>query len=118
MRGLKYSHLMEGAAFLGPAVTEEPYELFDLGPFPAASPGGELALRGELYRVDDGILRRLDELEGHPDLYCRALRPLSDGGTAWLYEIVDGTELEGRLREASRVPRGDWRGWLAQRATI
>jgi gamma-glutamylaminecyclotransferase len=115
MRGLKYSHLMDGASFLGPASTQEPYELYDMGPFPAASPGGDRILLGELYAIDDGILERLDVLEGHPELYRRAVRPLSDGRAAWLYEIVHGTSVGDRLRHAPRVPGGDWRDWLARR---
>ena len=118
MRGLKFSHLMNGAELQGTAFTQGAYDLFDLGPYPAASPGGERALCGELYEIDTTILRRLDELEGHPELYRRALRPVSDGSPAWLYEIVRGPGVGERLHQAPRVTGGDWRRWLALRDAI
>lgn len=115
MRELKYSHLMHDAVFQGMASTQGAYDLFDLGPYPAASPGGESALCGELYEIDAAILTRLDELEGHPELYRRALRPVSDGSPAWLYEIVRGPGVGERLDRSPRVTGGDWRRWLALR---
>ena len=44
---------------------------------------------GEVYSVDDATLRRLDELEGHPDAYKREqAEVVLQGGTeltAWIY---------------------------------
>ena len=116
MRGLKYSALLEGAHFVGEARTLEPYELYDLGPYPAASPGGERQLSGEVYRIDAATLERVDQLEGHPDLYRRAERPLSDGTSAWIYEIVLDVRSGTRLLQAPLVPEGDWREWLSLRS--
>ena len=117
MRGLKYSRLMHDATFQGMASTEEPYALYDLGPYPAASPGGDCPLHGELYEIDVTTLARLDQLEGHPELYRRSVRSLSDGSSAWLYEIVLNTETQQQLTRAPQVAGGDWRGWLALRGS-
>jgi gamma-glutamylaminecyclotransferase len=46
-------------------------------------------IHGEVYRVDDLTLERLDQLEGHPDWYERKeVEILSDNGEniiSWLY---------------------------------
>ncbi len=50
---------------------------------------GEGTAIGELYEVDEQTLKRLDELEGHPEYYRRELTEvvLEDGKelTAWIY---------------------------------
>ena len=38
-------------------------------------------IRGELYEVDDVVLKRLDWLEGHPDFYCREEIETFEDGT-------------------------------------
>jgi gamma-glutamylcyclotransferase (GGCT)/AIG2-like uncharacterized protein YtfP len=112
MAGLRYAHLMAGATFAGPTATREPYTLFDLGPYPAASPGGSSVLQGEVYVVDEKTLAQVDRLEGHPDLYERHQRPLSDGSSAWLYEAQIQRWEPGALDGRPVVPAGDWRAWL------
>ncbi len=115
MRGLKYSALLSDAVFCGAAETRDPYELYDLGPYPAASPGGQAVLQGEVYELDEATLERVDVLEGHPHLYRRRERPLGDGTSAWIYEIVIDEGTRERLRRAPRVDSGDWRRWLELR---
>ena len=116
MTDLKYSSLLAEAVFQGLASTRDPYELFDLGPYPAASPGGIIALQGEVYEVGAETLARVDTLEGHPELYRRSLRPLSDGSSAWIYEIVLSDATRQRLEASPRVEAGDWRSWLLKRS--
>ena len=45
MRGLKYSALLSDAVFCGAAETRDPYGLYDLGPYPAASLVGKRCCR-------------------------------------------------------------------------
>ncbi|MEB3271212.1 MAG: gamma-glutamylcyclotransferase family protein [Synechococcus sp.] len=71
-------------------------DLHDLGPFPMAILG-EGRVQGELYRVGEVELARLDRFEGVPRLYRRELRPLSDGRLAWIYL--------GRPRQVRHAPR-------------
>ncbi|MBV9123981.1 MAG: gamma-glutamylcyclotransferase [Planctomycetes bacterium] len=65
--------LLEGQEFLGPARTLPGYRLYDFGPYPClvTDPSGGLSVEGELYRVEVGLLPRLDEYEGAPDLFVR-----------------------------------------------
>jgi len=115
MEGLKYAHLMASASFEGTSSTRELYTLLDLGPYPGAQLGGDGPLRGEVYRVDDATLRRLDELEGHPDFFRRHERTLCDGSVAWLYEIVRSQWDVAYLDAVPVVADGDWRRRLEER---
>lgn len=72
-RGFALHGLLQGQLFLGNAVTEPLYRLFDLGSYPGLVEWPEgLAIRGEVYQVDFECLRRMDEAEGVAErLYVR-----------------------------------------------
>ena len=64
-RGFALHELLQGQLYLGNAVTEPLYRLFDLGSYPGLVEWPEgLAIRGEVYQVDLECLSRLDEVEG------------------------------------------------------
>ena len=72
-RGYALHALLRGQLYLGDAVTQPLYRLFDLGSYPGLVewPDG-LAIHGEIYQVDFECLRRLDEAEGVDErLYAR-----------------------------------------------
>ncbi len=78
MRG-EYNHsLLLGAEFIREAQTKSEFALFDLGHFPGMVPGGKMPVKGEIYKIDDSILKRLDRLEGHPDFYKRTTMSIDD----------------------------------------
>jgi gamma-glutamylcyclotransferase (GGCT)/AIG2-like uncharacterized protein YtfP len=80
--------------------------LYDLGPFPmAVATDPQALLHGELYRLTDEQLARLDRFEGAPRLYERQRWALADGRPVWVYV--------GRPRQVRHVRRltcGMWRG--------
>jgi len=86
MRGEGNSNVMpSGSKFVGEAQTEEGYELLDVG-LPALREGGQGVVIGELYEVNDSILRRLDLFEGHPSFYRRdRIRLRGAVSEAWCY---------------------------------
>lgn len=93
--------LLDGQAYLGEATTLPQYRLFNTGDYPALVEAEPLGLpgrsiQGELWRVDDDCLARLDEEEGVDEgLYERCAIELSDGTTAWVYLYlypVDGMD--------------------------
>ncbi len=60
--------------FIGPALSSAEYQLFDCGSYPAMVKvtANGYSIRGELYRVDDSCLSRLDVVEGvNEGLYVR-----------------------------------------------
>jgi gamma-glutamylaminecyclotransferase len=79
-RGQRNHHLLAAQQFLGNATTEPRYRIVDLGPYPGlvAIHENGLAVRGELWTVDDNCLRQLDTFEGVPDLFDR--RPVAIPG--------------------------------------
>src|SRR5437868_520360 len=61
-RGHPSNALIAGQEFLGEVQTAPHYRLYDSGPFPCLvedRPRG-VAVRGEIWRVDDGLLAKLD----------------------------------------------------------
>lgn len=52
--------------FLGEVVTEPKFTMVSYGGFPAVIPGGETAIKGEVYKVgSEEVVRRLNMLEGY-----------------------------------------------------
>lgn len=65
-RGWPANQLLAGQEFVGPACTESRYRLFDQGSYPCLVEDRHsgLAVRGELWRVDEMVLPQLDAYEG------------------------------------------------------
>jgi len=107
-RGFWNNYLLEDAEFLGEGTTLEKFKLFTVG-FPYAVPDKSgLPLRGEVYRVCKGTLKRLDRLEGYPSHYRRKeVEVRLDSGEV-IKAIIYYTETP-RGRELS--PRGDFYSW-------
>lgn len=99
-QGQSNAFLLAQSQFLGRYITEKHFHLFDLGEYPAAIKGDEL-LVGEVYRVDDATLARLDLLEDYPREYDRQLID-TPYGPAWIYLYQDPRSLK------RRILTGDW----------
>lgn len=95
---------LSGARFLGPVRTAPDYDLVDFGGYPALVPGGDSAVTGELYEVDDAMLQRLDAYESVPELYYRVRIRLAAGTLAEAY-LMPRPKARGR----SIIESGDWR---------
>ncbi|MDP6944701.1 MAG: gamma-glutamylcyclotransferase family protein, partial [Myxococcota bacterium] len=78
MRGFQYNALLSDADFVARTRTDSCWTLLDLGRYPGVIPGVQ-RIEGELYRLPDSMLARLDRLEGCPELYQRAKTGLEDG---------------------------------------
>lgn len=75
------NRLVADGEFLGDAITESPFVLFNCG-FPMMVAFTEDAIKfpllpvmGEVWKINDDQLRRVDALEGHPNWYNR--QPIS-----------------------------------------
>lgn len=76
-RGHWNNRLLEGAQYIGKAITRKPYVLYHCG-FPMAVPHSInperlplLPIIGEVYEAGIDNVLRCDRLEGHPDWYQR-----------------------------------------------
>ena len=104
LRGERNHHLIAGGHYLGPASTDPCFELLDLGSYPAMVAGGTTAIRGEVFEVDEAILRSLDDLEGYPGYYQREDVTLADGRRCLAYLLPASYR-----RLYPLIPGGDWR---------
>jgi len=102
-RGFPNHRLLADARYLGPASTVERYALY-VDMFPGVHPGEAVSpIRGELFEVSPEVLRRLDALEGHPNLCRREMVAVEAGEErreAWIYFYPTR---EGRL-----IPSGEF----------
>lgn len=105
-RGHSRCHYLSAQRFVGPAVTEPRYRLYNCGDYPALvhDPNG-VCIQGELWEIDASCRARLDEVEGVSQklyarepislkrptdagevdsyIYLRSVRGLSACGTRW-----------------------------------
>jgi gamma-glutamylcyclotransferase (GGCT)/AIG2-like uncharacterized protein YtfP len=86
--------------------TVENFQLLDLNVFPAAIPGGDAPIIGEVYKIDARYLQYTDKIEGTSrGLYYRStIAVIGDNGlqTAWIY-LWGGPQLKAPVIES-----GDW----------
>jgi gamma-glutamylcyclotransferase (GGCT)/AIG2-like uncharacterized protein YtfP len=80
-------------------------DLYDLGAYPAATPGTGV-IQGDLLQIDAAALPIADRIEGHPTFYRRAqvtVQTMTGPVSAWIYWAPPGLAT-GRLR----ITNGDW----------
>jgi gamma-glutamylcyclotransferase (GGCT)/AIG2-like uncharacterized protein YtfP len=86
-RGESNHAQLRGARFVGTARTEQRYELVHVSGYPALLEDGSVGVSGELYEVDDALLRRLDEFEEVPEMYQRKWVSLTGNQHAQAYTM-------------------------------
>lgn len=105
-RGCSNHREMAGQTFVAEARTLPGYRLFDVGGYPGlvAWPADTAGVTGEIWRVDEGALARLDTFEGvDTGLYLRRPLPLAPPFThtevhAYLYpDSVEGRREVGSV---------------------
>lgn len=104
LTGERNHRYLKAAQLITATRTLPEFRLHDLGSFPGLVRGGEHAVAGEVYEVDEPTLAALDRLEGHPDFYRRASIVLADGSLAVTY-LLAPEQVEGHPVIAS----GSWR---------
>jgi gamma-glutamylcyclotransferase (GGCT)/AIG2-like uncharacterized protein YtfP len=111
MRGLALHANLDGAEFLEACQTAERYRLYSIG---EVHPGmfevthGGVSVRGELYRVPDDVLERLEA--GEPPGLYRGAVALDDG------RVVQGILFPRHLAEGIHrdiTAYGGWREYIA-----
>ena len=112
MRGLALHHNLDGAEFLEACRTAPCYRVYsidDVHPGMFEVDSGGVAVEGELYRVPDAVLARVEA--GEPAGLYRGSVNLSDG------RRVDGILYPRELAEAQHRDISAFGGWRAYIAT-
>lgn len=99
-QGESNHHFLNESELLGRFETQPVFALHDLGPYPGLVAGHQSIL-GEVYRVDDDTLNKLDILEDVPVEYRRESLQ-TPFGSAWIYIYQDTGGLD------SLIESGDW----------
>lgn len=120
-QGCPNHRLIFGSRYLGPATTVEPYVMVTQKPrsFPYIFKHPDLyatPINGEMYEINQETLRKLDELEGHPDHYLRTqilvVSPKGDTYACAAYILEDPVLREdianGLGKSFVYVRNGDW----------
>jgi gamma-glutamylcyclotransferase (GGCT)/AIG2-like uncharacterized protein YtfP len=113
MRGLALHTNLDGAEFLGDVRTAPIYRLYSIGdvhPGMFEVDSGGVSVAGELYRVPDEVLRRVEAGEP-PNLYRGEVR-LSDGRV--VHGILYPRELAQHVHPDISA-YADWRTYCASR---
>ena len=108
MRGLALHGNLAGAEFLGEAWTASCYRIHSIGdrhPGMYEVPAGGVSVAGELYRVPEEVLRRVEAGEP-PGLYRGPVR-LADG------RVVDGILYPRALADGTHPDISRYGGWRA-----
>ena len=102
-KGFGNHRLLHGSEYAGPASVAG--TMYSLGAFPAVTLGGERTVLGEVYDVDESVLRSLDSLEGYPGWYNRE-EVVTPYGVASIYtmECPDAPIVEGGVWRKSLCP--------------
>lgn len=95
---------MRRARFLGETRSEPGFQLRHLGWCPAMVRSGQGSVFGELYEIDQEILKELDRLEKHPDWYKREVIRLEGGMEAISY-LMEIAEVDTK----PVIESGNWR---------
>ncbi len=80
-------------------------DLYDLGSYPAATPG-QGVLQGDLLTLDPAALPITDSIEGHPTFFRRqrvTVQTANGNAAAWIYWAPPGLTVRQR-----RIENGDW----------
>lgn len=100
-RGECHADLLAGERYLGAHRTRPRYTMFSLGDWPAIMAGGDVAIVGDVFSIDESKLAQLDSFERLPQLFVRQRIP-TPYGQAWVYIFRQ------RPTNAGTVPSGDW----------
>ena len=94
------------AEIIGKTKTTYPdYQMMDLGAFPGVVEGGTKHIQGELYKVNDWMMGKLDMIEGVANDFYKVKKVDTDLGKGWMYYLDKeygqdlGTNLDTRYTD-------------------
>lgn len=110
MSGQRANHMLSAADYLGKFRLPD-YAMYNLGRYPGIKPLEGGCVWGEVYRVDDEALERMDEYEGNGSLYHRTPVTVIGGGRllpVQVYVYAHGVDNISQMRDPWGSPLSDW----------
>lgn len=113
--GFELHHFLRNSRFIGLAFTEG-YKMYDLGGYPGVVKGDGIVW-GEVYEIDENLLRLLDEVEdykGRPDdLYVRERTTVFfDQKRRFKLDNVYLYRYNQSIEFKEEIPEGDYSRWV------
>jgi gamma-glutamylcyclotransferase (GGCT)/AIG2-like uncharacterized protein YtfP len=96
--------ILSAASFIKEIKSLPRYTMIDLGPFPGILDSGINVIYGELYEVDDSILKMCDLIEGHPNFYSRQFIKLEFDINAEAYFLP-----QSKYKDYPEIKSGLWK---------
>jgi len=107
-RGRTFPLEDDGARFVGEAVASD-MGLFDIGGLAGMAYMAGLHTHGEVYEINDSILKLCDAVEGHPTFYERRMVDVCvDDASPDGHELKCHAYFYDRVHGRSLVPDGNW----------
>lgn len=105
-KGHGANRLLETARFVKAGYYKIPYQMYDIGSYPALMPDSKInKIYLEIYDVDRGTLENLDRYEGYPNLYKKHLLNL-DEEEVTIY--VGGDTIKNHIPNCNIVKNGKY----------
>lgn len=102
-KGYGLSPVLNSSEFVSDVRTKPKYTMYSVGAFPCITESGNTSIVGEIYKVDLSTLRRLDMIEGVPQLYKKGIVEV-DGYENVIAYFFTEDKAEGLLK----IDNGDW----------
>lgn len=108
--GFGNHRLIEDAKHVNTVSVALPFKMYSLGAFPVLinisnETTDKYYITGDIFKVNDQQLKAMDQLEGHPHFYVRAVFDVA-GIPCWIYHM---NELPGYSRKVDPIYSGDWK---------
>ena len=102
-KGFGLSPVLNSSDYVETVKTKPKYTMYSLGAFPCIVKGGDTAIVGEIYNISPETERRLDMIEGVPQLYQKGKVDI-DGYSNVMAYFMKKSSVKG----LNKIETGDW----------
>lgn len=106
--GLQNHAMMNTAEYLGEFDTEPIFDLYSVSYYPGLKENGSTSIKMEVYKVDDSLMSRLNNLEGYQESRDESEnhynRKIIDSPYGLVYTYI----YNGYVDSKAKVESGDW----------
>ena len=102
-KGFGLNPVLKSSSYVETVKTKPKYTMYSLGAFPCIVKGGDTAIVGELYNISPETERRLDMIEGVPQLYRKGKVEIKGYGNVLAYFFTKSS-----AKGLNKIDTGDW----------